>query len=115
MGSQNAYGYGYEVNSGWHGYNQIYQLDDTFDNLLRLDHNAQPCCAQKRPNPYPVAWPPKDTYLDPIPRTDVTRLLGVKNRPVMTYQEKLPPFASAKLFYIAIAIIIMVVIMKLAF
>ena len=113
MGSQNAYGYGYEVNSGWKGYNKIYQLDDTADNLLRLDHNAQPCCAQKRPSAFPVAWPPKDTYLDPIPRaTDQTRLLGVKNRP--TYQEKLPPFASAKLFYVAIAILVMVVIMKLA-
>lgn len=105
-----AYGYGYEVNSGWKGYNQTYTLDDTSDNLLSKDPNAVPCCAQKRPTPFPVAWPPTDTYA--APRANETRVWN-KGSSVASYQEKLPPFSQAKLFYVAIAVLIMVILMKL--
>ena len=104
-----AYGYGFEVNSGWKGYNNIYTLDDTSDNLLSKNQNAKPCCAQKRPNPFPVAWPPKDTYTDPTPRVNETRVLGLS--PLT--KTAVPTFSQAKLLYIGIAVLLIVIFMKL--
>ena len=101
-----AYGYGFEVNSGWKGYNTVYTLDDTRDNLLDSKNiNAEPCCAQKRPNPFPVAWPPKDTYVDPTP----TRVLGLP--PLM--ETNVPTFSQAKLLYVGISVLLIVIFMKL--
>ena len=102
-----AYGYGFEVNSGWKGYNTVYTLDDTTDNLLSKNHNAEPCCAQKRPDSFPVAWPPKDTYTDPTPRVNETRVIG------SLMKTNVPTLSQAKLLYIGIAVLLIVIFMKL--
>lgn len=104
-----AYGYGFDVNSGWKGYNNVYTLDDTSDNLLSKNHNAEPCCAQKRPNPFPVTWPPEDAYLEPAPQVNETRVLGL----LPPAKPNVPTFTQAKLLYVGIAVLLIVIFMKL--
>lgn len=95
------YGYGYEVNSGWHGYNQVYTLDDTRDNLLAGVLDAWPCCAQKRqPSPYPAHWPPVNLPLSETPLP----LLATKRRFSM---------ATSPLLWVGIVVLFMAVVMKL--
>lgn len=107
-------GYGYEVNSGWKGYNNVYTLDVTQDNLLAKNTNAEPCCAQKRPNTYPVKWPPSpqtSASTNPTPSVKETRVIGL---PVLTKAtQELPTFSQAKLLYIGISILLIVIFMKL--
>lgn len=91
-----AYGNGYPLNSGFHGYNQVYTLDTTRDNMLADNPQAVPGAVQKRPSAYPVG--------SPTPPTPVVAVSADNGFPSLT---------DAKLFYVSVAILIMVLLIKI--